>query len=200
MVLWAGWILTSGSKKLSHQWPPIQHQALCLAKVLHFPTPGFFLNYTPLFAHKIEKAAVSNRQFLNLLAVSEIKFQPIICSRHSSVFQLYGLFCSFLRTAEIADGVTLISCSIELLVLPELPVSHSHQWPPASHSDEADSVKSAWAHHLLRLNHVWGPDWHGKWSKADLLITSSLPVLQHHSGSGLLPVNMELKQWSFCRS
>lgn len=175
-VLWAGSFLSTVSGKLSHHWARIQHQAFCWARCFIFLLLGVSWAALRYFAHRIERAAVSNRQFLNLLAASEIKFQPIVCSRHSSLFQLCGLFCSFLRTSEIADWVTLISCSAEFLVLSQVLVSHLHQLPTALHSGGKQTVNTAWAVHLLRLNHIWGKDWDGRWSKADLT-TSSLSAV-----------------------
>ena len=90
-----------------------------LGKVLNFLSLGCFLNCILLFCTQNGESC-SNRQFLNLLAVPEIKFQSIICSRHNFLFQLCVLLHSFLqllRASEIADQVTPFSCSIKLLVL-----------------------------------------------------------------------------------
>lgn len=121
--------------------------------MLHFPSAGCFWAALHCFTHKIEEAAVSNRQFLNWLAASEIKFQPITCSRHSPV---------------VWSGLQLPgdcwNCWLGYLdlVAPSSWGCHKSLDPTRSSSPclalrwEADSASSAWADHLLRLNHVWG--------------------------------------------
>lgn len=61
-------------------------------------------------------------------------------------------------------------------MLSQVLVSHLHQLPTALHSGGKQTVNTVWAVHLLRLNHIWGKDWDGRRSKADLT-TSSLSAV-----------------------
>lgn len=121
---------------------------IILGKVFNFPSLGWFLNCIPLFRTQYGKAAVSNRHFLSWLAVPEIRFQSIICSRHNFPFQLCVLLydsLQFLRASEIADQITLFSCNIKLLMVSGVLVFRLDQFPHYLTSQVVSRLSGGWS-------------------------------------------------------